>query len=97
MSDDRPQLDALGEIIARMEIATHRAHELEASGWVVVVTDLHGEPTIGSAYGPFPTAEEALVVAGEFDACPHTGAHPADGSAGWRHDVVPLFAHTPKR
>lgn len=94
---DQPPMDALGEVLAKVALEVQRANEAEASGWLVVVTDLHDEPTIGSAYGPFETAEQALIVAGEFDACPHTGTHPADGSAGWRHDVVPLFAHTPKR
>lgn len=77
----------LGLILLRAQEVTER----EASGWLVVVTDLESN-TITGAYGPKETPEAALILAGEMDACPHTGTHPADGEPGWRHDVVPLYA-----
>lgn len=89
------------DFLARVELDHLKWREQEASGWLVVVTDLERDPpAVVSAYGPFESAEIALVKAGEMDADPDCGAHPVDGEVGWRHDVVPLFAYTepePKR
>lgn len=87
------------DFMARLELDQQRWREREAIGWLVVVTDLEVHEVV-NAYGPFESAEIALVKAGEMDADPHCGASPDDGEPGWRHDVVPLFAYTepePKR
>ena len=62
----------------------------EAAGFVVLVIDDEDNRPI-SVYGPCPTPEAALVLAGDFDRDEHSGTNPADGSPGWRHVVLPLF------
>jgi hypothetical protein len=79
--------EAMVELLARLD----EARAAEASGWVVLTIDTEGGDTPVSTYGPCATPEQALVLAGEFDRCEHTGTAPADGSPGWKHIVLPLY------
>lgn len=87
-----PNRDALADLLATIEEHSARVIDREASGYVVVVIDTEPDPElVVSVYGPCALPETALILAGKFDADPHSGAHPADGSPGWKHVVVPLY------
>lgn len=88
MSPDRNLVRAL---FADLEVADQRMIEQTASGYVVLVTDTESGKVV-FVKGVYETAEAALIDATLMDGDPHGGLHPKDGSQGWSHIVVPLYA-----
>lgn len=86
----RPRRGDITQFIGDVLVGESDIRRKEAAGWIVVVIDMEDDEVV-SGYGPSPTPEAALILAGKFDADPHSGVKPADGDVGWRHVVVPLF------
>lgn len=82
---------AIRDLLAQIEVMSHRMDEEDASGWVVLVRDdEHG--TISLAVGTWPTGEDALIEAGRMrqrDLEQHEGEDP---DKLWTYTVVPLFS-----
>lgn len=76
-------MNPFAELIARVEQTSDAMDERDATGFVVVVVDLEDEPHPCHVYGPVPTKEQALVLAGQLQA--------TSIDDGWKHVVLPLF------
>jgi hypothetical protein len=87
---DRPIDErAVREFFADVHVGIEQAQRQEASGWVVLSTDLESGKHV-HVVGPFQTPEQALAYAGDRDRDPQAGLV-VDGQPGWSHTVVAMF------
>lgn len=78
-----------GDLLARVEATSDAMDRRDASGWLVVCTDLEaGEDNIVGCYGPFPSPEDALI---ELQRQVETSLPVGEDEAGWGHFVKPLY------
>jgi len=85
--DERALRQAARELVAEAAMQSAITEAAEASGWVVVSTDL--ETGRLHLTGPHETAEAALFAAAAEHEQVNRGLGP--GEKGWSHTVWPLF------
>jgi len=93
MDADRQQ-QALNDLVAEVAVGIEQAQVREASGWVVLVTDLESGKH-NAVYGDFDSPEQALTWAAEHDADPNGGRVVEGDQPGWSHTVLPRFEVKP--
>ena len=91
---ERPDKDAVREMMAALEIGHNQMREREADGWGVVVIDDEFEAHV-HIIGPFATQLEALIASEKQKA---EDARMNEGEEHlWTHHILPMFNNDDKR